>query len=390
MHVDFTAEQQALRQRIRDYFTSLMTPETRKRLSGEIGGPVYKEVIRKIGADGWLGVGWPKEWGGQGFTGIEQLIFVDEARRAGAPLPFVTLNTVGPALMRHGSEEQKRRFLPAILAGEVHFAIGYSEPEAGTDLAALKTRAERSGDEYVVNGTKMFTSGANDADFVWLAVRTDPAAAKHKGISILMVDTRDPGFRVAPIFTVGDGRTNMTYYEDVRVPITMRVGAENDGWKLITTQLNYERIGLGAWGCVAQRLIDDVVEWSRATPAEDDRPLSEQGWVQVALAEAYARAEAAKVMNWRMAWELEGGKLDPARASSVKVHGTEELIEIYRLLLDVLGPAGLVKDGSPGAIARGEIEHQMRACQINTFGGGVNEIQRQIVAMMGLGLPRAS
>jgi 3-oxocholest-4-en-26-oyl-CoA dehydrogenase alpha subunit len=388
MYVDFTAEQQGLRQRIREYFAGLMTPETRERLRGEIGGPVYKEVIRKIGADGWLGVGWPKEWGGQGFTGIEQLIFVDEARRAGAPLPFVTLNTVGPALMRHGSEEQKHRFLPAILSGEVHFAIGYSEPGAGTDLASLQTRAERVGDEYVVNGTKMFTSGANDADFIWLAVRTDAQAPKHKGISILMVDTRDPGFRVTPIFTVGDGRTNMTFYEDVRVPASMRVGSENEGWKLITTQLNYERIGLGAWGCVAQRLIDDVTDWARATPGDGGAPLAEEGWVQVALAEAYARAEAAKVMNWRMAWELEGGKLDPARASSVKVHGTEELIEIYRLLLDVLGPAGLVKDG-PGALVRGEIEHQMRACQINTFGGGVNEIQRQIVAMMGLGLPRA-
>lgn len=388
MYVDFTEEQQRLRGKIRDYFAGLMTPETRERLRGEIGGPVYKEVIRKIGADGWLGVGWPEEWGGQGFTGIEQLIFVDEARRAGAPLPFVTLNTVGPALMRHGSEEQKRRFLPAILAGEVHFAIGYSEPGAGTDLASLQTRAERVGDEYVVNGTKMFTSGANDADFIWLAARTDAAAPKHKGISILIVDTRDPGFRVTPIFTVGDGRTNMTFYEDVRVPVGMRVGAENDGWKLITTQLNYERIGLGAWGCVAQRLIDDVTEWARTTPGDGGAPLAEEGWVQVALAEAYARAEAAKVMNWRMAWELEGGKLDPARASSVKVHGTEELIEIYRLLLDVLGPAGLVKDG-PGALVRGEIEHQMRACQINTFGGGVNEIQRQIVAMMGLGLPRA-
>src|SRR5262245_28203473 len=301
MHVDFTAEQQHLRQRIRDYFTALMTPATRERLRGEIGGPVYKEVIRKIGADGWLGVGWPKEWGGQGFTGIEQLIFVDEARRAGAPLPFVTLNTVGPAIMRHGSEEQKRRFLPAILAGEVHFAIGYSEPEAGTDLASLKTRAERVGDEYVVNGTKMFTSGANDADFIWLAARTDAAGPKHKSISILIVDTRDPGFRVTPIFTVGDGRTNMTFYEDVRVPVTMRVGAENDGWKLITTQLNYERIGLGAWGCVAQRLIDDVIDWARATPGDRGAPLTEEGWVQVALAEAYARAEAAKVMNWRMA-----------------------------------------------------------------------------------------
>ena len=387
MYVDFTPEQQKLRTEIRDYFAGLMTDEIKESLTGE-GGPAYKEVIRQIGKDGWLGVGWPKEWGGQGFTGIEQLIFLDEARRAGAPLPFVTLNTVGPAIMRHGSDDMKRRFLPLILSGEVHFAIGYSEPGAGTDLAALSTEAKRDGDEYVVNGTKIFTSGANDADYIWLAVRTDPAARKHAGISILICPTDDPGFSVAPIFTVGDGRTNMTYYEDVRVPVTDRVGEENGGWKLITTQLNYERIGLGVWGCIAQRLVDDVITFARETTTDDGRPLIEQGWVQTALAEAYARTEASKVMNWRMAWELEGGKLDPARASSVKVFGTEELIEIYRLLLDVLGAPGLLKAKSPGALLRGEIEMQYRACQINTFGGGVNEIQRQIVAMMGLGLPR--
>lgn len=387
MYVDFTPQQQKLRTEIRNYFAGLMTDVLKERLTGE-GGAAYKEVIRQIGRDGWLGVGWPKEWGGQGFTGIEQLIFLDEARRAGAPLPFVTLNTVGPAIMRHGTDDMKKRFLPLILSGEVHFAIGYSEPGAGTDLAALSTEAKREGDEYVVNGTKIFTSGADDADYIWLAVRTDPTAKKHAGISILICPTDDPGFSVAPIFTVGDGRTNMTYYEDVRVPVTNRVGDENGGWKLITTQLNYERIGLGVWGCIAQRLVDDVIVFARETPTDDGRPLIEEGWVQTALAEAYARTEASKVMNWRMAWELEGGILDPARASSVKVFGTEELIEIYRLLLDVLGAPGLLKARSPGAVLRGEIEMQYRACQINTFGGGVNEIQRQIVATMGLGLPR--
>ncbi|MDG2304007.1 MAG: acyl-CoA dehydrogenase family protein [Candidatus Binatia bacterium] len=389
MYVDFTPDQKELRGRIREYFAGLMTDSTRERLSQSVGGPFYKEIIRQIGKDGWLGVGWPQEWGGQGFTGIEQLIFLDEARRAGAPLPFVTLNTVGPSIMRHGTEEQKSQFLPLILGGEVHFAIGYSEPGAGTDLASLTTSAKRNGDEYVVNGTKMFTSGANDADYIWLAARTDTNAAKHRGISILITPTDQPGLKIAPIFTVGDGRTNMTYYDDVRVPVTNLVGDENAGWKLITTQLNYERIGLGVWGCIAQRLVDDTIDFARSTTTDDGRPLLAQGWVQTTLAEAYARTDAAKVMNWRMAWELESGKLEPARASSVKVFGTEELIEIYRLLLDVLGAPGLLKSGSPGAVLRGEIEMQYRACQINTFGGGVNEIQRQIVAWMGLGLPRS-
>ncbi|MEE9609404.1 MAG: acyl-CoA dehydrogenase family protein [Myxococcota bacterium] len=388
MHLDFTPEQRALRERLAEYFARLITPELRAGLRRDEGGALHREIVRKIGADGWLGIGWPREYGGQGRTALEQLIFFDEARRAGAPLPFVTLNTVGPTLMAAGSEEQKARFLPGILSGEIHFAIGYTEPEAGTDLASLQTRAVRDGDDYVVNGTKIFTSGADHADYVWLAVRTNPEAPKHQGISILIVDTQLPGFRTTPIHTLGGGHTTVTYYEDVRVPAALRVGAENEGWKLITLQLNHERIGLAAWGGVALRLLDDAIQWARETEADDGRPLAEQPWAQMALAEVYARLEALKLLNWRMAWELGEGRLDPARASAVKVYGSETLIEVYRLLLEVLGPVGALQEGSPGAALHGEIEREWRGCQINTFGGGVNEIQREIVAGFGLGLPR--
>ena len=388
MHLDFTPEQRALRERLAEYFARLITPELRAGLRRDEGGALHREIVRKIGADGWLGIGWPREYGGQGRTALEQLIFFDEARRAGAPLPFVTLNTVGPTMMAAGSEEQKARFLPDILSGEIHFAIGYTEPEAGTDLASLQTRAVRDGDDYVVNGTKIFTSGADHADYVWLAVRTNPEAPKHQGISILIVDTQLPGFRTTPIHTLGGGHTTVTYYEDVRVPAALRVGAENEGWKLITLQLNHERIGLAAWGGVALRLLDDAIQWARETEADDGRPLAEQPWAQMALAEAYARLEALKLLNWRMAWELGEGRLDPARASAVKVYGSETLIEVYRLLLEVLGPVGALQEGSPGAALHGEIEREWRGCQINTFGGGVNEIQREIVAGFGLGLPR--
>jgi alkylation response protein AidB-like acyl-CoA dehydrogenase len=389
VHVDFTPQQKELRAGLRQYFEKLLTPEMRAGLVGLEGGPRYREVVRQMGADGWLGVGWPEEYGGQGRTGIEQLIWFEESRRAGAPLPFVTLNTVGPALIARGSEEQKRRFLPGILAGEIHFAIGYTEPEAGTDLASLQTSAVRDGDHYVVNGTKIFTSGANVADYIWLACRTDPDARKHKGISILIVDTKLPGFSWTPIETVGGGRTTMTYYDDVRVPVEMRVGEENAGWKLITLQLNHERVGLAAFGTVALGLLADVIEWARATQGDDGRPVADTPWVQLCLAEAHARLEALKVMNWRMAWEMEQGRLEPARASAVKVYGTETVIEIYRLLLEVVGVVGTVQKDSPGAVLRGRLEEGWRGCQINTFGGGVNEVQREIVAMLGLGLPRA-
>ncbi|MGE4650116.1 MAG: acyl-CoA dehydrogenase family protein [Myxococcota bacterium] len=389
MYVDFTDSQKALRDELRDYFAKLITPELRPQLRGMESGDLYKQVVRQMGSDRWLGVGWPEAYGGRGFGAVEQFIWFDEARRAGAPIPFVTLNTVGPALMAHGTDPQKEKFLRGILAGEVHFAIGYSEPDAGTDLAALKTAAVREGDEYVVNGTKIFTSGAESADYVWLACRTDPDAKKHKGISMLIVDTRDPGFSFSPIHTVGDGRTNMSYYQDVRVPVDMRVGEENAGWKLITLQLNHERVGLAAFSGYGGKLIDDTVEWACKTSAADGCPVADQPWVQACLGEAYARFEAMKVMNWRMAWQMEQGDPSPVLSSASKVFSTETLIEVYRLLLEVLGMPGIVKADSPGAQLRGDLEREWRMCQINTYGGGVNEVQREIVAMMGLGLPRA-
>jgi alkylation response protein AidB-like acyl-CoA dehydrogenase len=388
MFVDETPEQKALRADLRAYFARLITPEVLAVTRGNESGDIYRRVIRQMGKDGWLGIGWPREYGGQGRSATEQLIFFEEAQLAGAPLPFVTLNTVGPAIMALGSDEHKQAFLPGILRGEIHFAIGYSEPDAGTDLAALKTTAVRDGDDYVINGTKCFTSGAEGAEYVWLAARTNPDAPKHKGLTIFIVDTTLPGFSVSPIYTVGGIRTNMTYYDNVRVPAAMIVGAPNDGWRLITAQLNHERIGLAAMGVKALGLYNETLAWARATNAEDDRPLIEQPCVQTSLAEAYCRLKAMRVMNARMAWELEQGVLDPARASAVKVYGTECAIVAYRLLLEVVGLVGAIPHGAPGAVLNGELERQYRLCQINTFGGGVNEILREIVAMLGLGMPR--
>ncbi len=389
MYVDYTREQKELRVKLRDYFSQLMTPERRDGIKALEGGKLFREIVREMGRDGWLGVGWPTEYGGGGMTAVEQLIFFDELRRAGAPLPFVTLNTVGPALMSHGSEEHKREFLPRILAGETHFAIGYTEPDAGTDLASLKTAAVKDGDEWVINGTKIFTSGADDADYIWLAARTDPDAKKHKGITMFIIDTKTPGFSAAPIHTVGGGHTCMSYYEDVRVHESMIVGGLNQGWRLITTQLNHERVGLAAFGGIAFKHLDDVVDWARETLDSEGQRIIDDPRVQTALGEASARLEAMKVMNWRMAWGLEMDVLDPAQASAVKVYSTETLIEVYRLLQEVVGVAGALRKGSEGAVLLGALSQEARACQINTFGGGVNEVQREIIAGAGLGMPRA-
>lgn len=384
MHVDYTAEQRAIRAEFRAYIDKLMTPDVRTATRGAESGPEYRRVIRQMGADGWLTPGWPKEYGGRGLDAQTQKILLEELVLADAPFPFVTVNTVGPALMRLGTEQQKRDILPRIAAGELIFAIGYTEPGAGTDLASLKTRAVRDGDDFVINGQKIFTSGAEGADYVFLAARTDPSAPPHKGITIFMLDTKLPGFSFTPIRTVGGVRTNVTYYENVRVPAHMMIGQENAGWRLIAEQLNHERIGLAALSYAGNGCFDEVVEWARANGR------IKQEWVQMALAEAYALLQAITTMGHRVGWEVSTGVTRPELASGLKVFGTEGMIKVMRLLLDVLGSAGLVQEDSPDAQLRGRIEHEYRKCQINTFGGGTAEVLRDMVAQMGLGMPRAA
>jgi 3-oxocholest-4-en-26-oyl-CoA dehydrogenase alpha subunit len=389
MFLEYTPEQQALRKELREYFAKLLTPEVKEELGqpGE-GGELFHQLLRRMGKDGWLGVGWPEEFGGQGRPATDQFVFFDEVQRAGAPFPFVTLNTVGPTIMRFGSEEQKAFFLPGILAGEINFAIGYTEPEAGTDLASLRTRAVLDGDEWVINGNKVFTSGANQADYVWLACRTDPDAPKHKGISIIVVPTSSDGFKWTPIVTVGGNVTTATYYDDVRVPKGNVVGEVNAGWRLITTQLNHERVGLAAMGGLAHRLWDEVLEWTRTTDSGEGGRMIDLPWVQMDLARTHVRLEAMKLLNWRMASAVAAETLAPADSSAVKVYGTETLVDVYRTLLGIVGAAGYLPGGSPGAVLNGDLERAARAAQINTFGGGVNEIQREIVASAGLGMAR--
>ena len=389
MFIDYTPEQRKLRDDLRAYFARIITPEVlAENLGSEGGGPLYTKALRQMGADGWLGVGWPKEYGGLERSAIDQYIFFDEVQRTGFPIPFLTLCTVGPTLIKFGTNEQKAKMLPSILKGELHFAIGYSEPGAGTDLASLTTKAVRDGDDYVVTGQKVFTSLAEYADYIWLAVRTDPDAPKHKGISILMVDTKSPGFSLSPIHTLGGNRTNVTYYDKVRVPASLRVAGENEGWKLITTQLNHERVALLAPGPVT-RFVEEVIAWAKKTRLADGRRVIDQPWVQTHLARARAHVEVLTLLAWRHASKIDQGTLDPAEASTVKVFGSESFVQIYSLLLEVLGPLGIVKAGSPGAILRGRIEMYYRTTLVLTFGGGVNEVQRDIIAMTGLGLPRA-
>ncbi len=340
-----------------------------------------------MAADGWAGIGWPKEWGGQGRTPIEQFVFFDESMRAGAPVPMLTINSVAPTIMKFGTEEQKQFFLPKILKGEIHFAIGYTEPDAGTDLASLTTKAVRDGDEYVINGQKIFTSLATAADYIWLAVRTNAEVKKHKGISIIIVPTDTPGFKCEPIRNFANLNTNMTFYEDVRVPVGNLVGEENGGWNLIINQLNHERVTLCSSG-VVERQLEDVRRWAQDTKLADGRRVIDQDWVQLNLARVHAQLEFLKLINWKVAYDAtRGAPLDPADASSIKVFGTEFYLEAFRLLLEVIGAHANVQRDSVGAVVKGRIESLVRSMHILTFGGGTNEMQRDLITIFGLGMP---
>ena len=386
MYVDLTPAQHALRHKVRDYFQNLMTPELRDQLRGKEGGELYRDTIRQMGRDGWLAVGWPKEHGGQGYGPTEQFIFFEEANIAGAPLPFVTISTVGPALMAYGTEAQKAKFLPGIAAGEIIFAIGYSEPDAGSDLAVLKTTARLQGDEFVVNGTKLWTSGAESADYIWLAARTDPERPRHKGVSILILDTAAEGFTTTVIPTTSNP-TAATYYDNVQVPRDMLVGELHGGWKLITAQLNHERLGLGAWSDKVAGLFRKVFMWAREADEQGVRA-TDKAWVRAGLAQCYARLEAMRLINLRIAADLERERMDVALASTTKVYGSESAIEILRLLSNIVGANGLIQGGSAASLLQGELEYEVRASVTLTFGGGTNEIQRELIAQFGLGMPR--
>lgn len=384
MYIELTPEQRHLQAELRQYFSTLISTDEAKEMEIDRHGKAYRAVIRRMGSDGKLGVGWPKEYGGHGFGPIEQQIFVNEAARADVPLPAVTLQTVGPTLMEYGTEAQKKKFLPAILAGEVHFAIGYSEPEAGTDLASLRTAAVRRGDEYIVNGQKIWTTGGHDADYVWLACRTDPEAAKHKGISILIVDTTDPGYSWTPII-LSDGahHTNATYYNDVRVPVDMLVGEENAGWRLITTQLNHERVMLGPAGKIAG-LYDRVHAWASKPGSSGIVPIECED-VRRALGEIRAIWRVNELFNWQVA--AAGETVDIADAAATKVFSTERIQRIGRLAEEIVGKYGNPADAETAEMMDW-LDSQTKRNLVITFGGGVNEVMREQVAAAGLGVPR--
>jgi alkylation response protein AidB-like acyl-CoA dehydrogenase len=391
MNIELTAHEKKLQQEVRSYMADIMTPamitEQQDHNLKEGGGPEFRRQFAKMGADGWIGLSWPKGLGGKELSHMEQYIFTDEVVRSGFAYPFLTTEAVAPVIAANANDAIREEVVGGIKDGKVVVAIGYSEPNAGTDLASLTTRAERDGDDWVINGQKMWTSLANFADYVWLAARTDPDPdKKHKGLTMFLVPTDSAGFSHTPVHTLGV-RTNATYYSDVRLSDKYRVGEINGGWKLITGQLNIERLSLVTHGQVDE-LYQQVCLWTAETDDPGGGKLIEQPWIQQNLARVKTGLEVVKLICWKQAWSMDQGALDMANASVAKVYGTEFFVELYRLLLEVMGQAGSIAAESPGTVLRGKIEFRWRVGSVLTFGGGTNEVQRDIIAMAGLWMPR--
>ena len=391
MKIELTKNQQKLKDELKEYFSSLLNKELLSEMSDpqffEGGGPEFKKALKIMGQDGWIGLSWPKEFGGKEFTPIEQYIFVEEIMRTGFPFPFLTTESVGPMIAQYGSDWAKETIAKSILRGETIFAIGYSEPNAGTDLASLKTQALPDKEGFKINGQKIWTSLANYADYIWLAARTNNEVKKHKGISMFIVPTDDDGFSYTPIQTLGDVTTNMTYYDDIYVSKDNLVGELNSGWNLITSQLNLERLALVNHGPVDE-LYHQLLSLAKSTKVDSINVLSDIDWVKSNFAKIYSGLETLKLICWKQVWGMENNVLSMTDASLAKIYGSEYFIEAYRMMMEIFGELSIIRDDSL-SILNSRLERMYRTASILTFGGGTNEVQRDIISMAGLLMPRS-
>ncbi len=386
MDFSLTPEQEQFKNQVRDFVLKHLTPELRDEVEREQYsiGPLGKQFVRLMGQQGWLGIGWPKQYGGQGRGAIDQWLFLEEMDLENLPTGGLTLSSAGPTLMRVGSEELKREYLPKILTGEIEFAIGYTEPNAGSDLASLQTRATREGDSYAINGRKIYTSAAHHATHIWLLARTDPNAPKHRGISIFIVPIDAPGVTIRPLRTMGSERTNEVFFEDVRIPAGNLVGEENQGWYYVAMALDLERLIPHAR---TQRQLQNLIDYAKQTGV-DGRPLSKHPQVRLALARLAVEVEVVRLFSMRSAWMIECGRTPNVEASILKIFMSELSQHIAVAAQDIMGPYATLRVQEPLAPSRGRLERLYRGFPMFKFAGGTNEVMRNIIAQRGLGMPR--
>ena len=387
MEFRFSEQALAFEREVDEFLAVEWSAEVRRRVEASPDRySVEREFRRKLADKGWLTMSWPREYGGQERSYEEQYLFQEALNYVGAPGATVAVQQVGPTLMTYGTDTQKETFLPRIARGEIDFALGYTEPDAGTDLASLQLRAVRDGDDYVLNGIKRFTSGAHRAEYVWLAARTDPSAPKHRGISMFLVDLETPGITVMPIWTMSDLRTNEVYWEDVRVPADALVGEENRGWYYAAHALDFERVSIFTVSGV-RAVFDALMRWARAQGPDGSRPI---GRAEVArtLADYKVQIEVLQMLAYRNLGMTNRGEHPNHEASEVKIFSTELMQRLLHTGTKLLGPYGQLTPESMRAPLGGRIEQGYRAAVMPTFGAGSNEVMRTIIATRGFGLPR--
>ena len=367
---------------IREWRTPELLEEYRSSHGG--GGDKIEAFQAALNERGWSRMCWPEALGGEGRDPMYQFVFIETMEYFGMPYGNLTYTSIAPAILAHGSEEQKQKYLPGIWAGKLKFAIGYSEPNAGTDLASLRTRAERAGDDWIIQGQKIWTSLAESATHVWLAARTDPDLPRHKGISLFIVPIDAEGVSVRPLWTLAGGRTNETFYDNVRVGPDALVGPLNGGWTIIMHALNHERVGLSPTGNLA-RLFDNLIDYlAKERPEQLEDPA-----VRVRLAEAKVELHCQRAVATRNAFTIARAGIKPGEASMAKIHGSELRYRLTNLAMELLGRSGgLTMESGGRAPLEGRMESTYRSSPILRFGGGCNEIQRDIIATRGLGMPR--
>ncbi len=393
MDFHLTAEQGKWQEEVRDFLREAMTPEFRSELNESEGGelfrgPLEKQFWSKMAGRGWLSTNWPKEYGGLEKSAIEQLILLRELTSAGAPPLTLTITSIAPTIMRFGSEENKAAWIPRIAAGDVEFALGYSEPDAGSDLASLQTKAVLDGDEWVINGQKIWNSHAHLCTHEWLAVRTDPDAPKHKGISVIVVPIDSPGIEYQPLWTWGDFRTNQIFFDNVRVPKENLIGEVNRGWYYIASALDLERVAIGAFAAELERMLGEFIEHAKATVV-DGEIIANKPEVRRAVAESVRDLEIEYLFSMRTASMIDAGLVPNKEASMLKFYGSELMTRLTGTAMRLQGLFGQLDKHDPLSPIGGIMERTYRKAPPLRFGGGANEIQRNIVAQRGLGLPRA-
>jgi 3-oxocholest-4-en-26-oyl-CoA dehydrogenase alpha subunit len=388
MDFELDAGQRAWLSEVRDFLSQNVTPELRAELAAhdlEFPAGEVASFRRKIGDKGWFGLNWPREYGGLGLGAVYQHLLMSEFEYWGVPGPDLTVTSVAPMIMRHGTEQNKSEWLPLIARGEMICAVGYSEADAGTDLASLRTRASRDGDHWVINGSKIWNSGAQRATHEWLCVRTDPHGVRHRGISVIIVPIDSPGVQIRPLYAWSGYRTNEVHFDDVRVPATNLIGEVNRGWTYITGALDLERGALTNAGDL-RRAVDDLRALARR-PRRDGSVPRDDAALRRRLVQAEADVEVATLMGYQAASILDSGVIPSVEVSVEKIFTSELRQRIATLALDLLGPDGLLAHRSENAPLSGKFERLYRAAPLMRFGGGANEVLRDVIAQRGHGMP---